>query len=473
MTELVERSSDQLSDRFFEKYQTKVAEKETAVFQQLNQELERIKNGGEILLPSVQYVRSVQKNTEGERIIPEKGQSLRTDAATLSVNKVLDAVIQDPDTAQAVKIKDPREAGKLTEDGFVEDLNPEVQKARFAEFELNKSGTSQKRLVPDSPRKPHPRKKRSKSMASKSRNQLKIQNEKSGDGTWPYTYMDEYVPKLLIQKWDKVRKDFIVVYFYWKGLHEDLADDGFINYLQEQCPEFLNTLKKECMNVARKEDISIKDHAKFKELKDRIWGIYGIETDEQKAERKRKLRSERKYYVILRNGFNVLLDEFSLMEECWRSVKSGKIDVYVEGSVETQGSDGGRNEDDQEFEDRDEAGGSNVRVHGSRPLSPLVDSDFEYDPENDERVIMGMMIRVSNEEGNDKGETNVEEDSDEGEDDSEDEDVVCDVDMFDEARIYDDESGETYPIFNSVVIFSPVFKVGMVLGTKDEFRKAV
>ncbi|KAL8547230.1 hypothetical protein ACS0TY_006810 [Phlomoides rotata] len=102
---------------------------------------------------------------------------------------------------------------------------------------------------------------------------------------------------------------------------------------------------------------------------------------------------ERKYYVIHRNGFNVLLDEFSLMEECWRSVKSGKIDVYVEGTVETQGSDGGRIEDDQDDQEF-EAKGINVRVHGSRPLSPLVDSDFEYDPENEKRVMRGKMIRV-------------------------------------------------------------------------------
>ncbi|KAL8530182.1 hypothetical protein ACS0TY_007300 [Phlomoides rotata] len=56
--------------------------------------------------------------------------------------------------------------------------------------------------------------------------------------------MDSYVPEPLFQKWERIRKDFVVVYYYWKGLPEDVADGGFINYLKEQCPEFLNTLRK-------------------------------------------------------------------------------------------------------------------------------------------------------------------------------------------------------------------------------------
>ncbi|KAL8484048.1 hypothetical protein ACS0TY_026661 [Phlomoides rotata] len=113
-----------------------------------------------------------------------------------------------------------------------------------------------------------------------------------------------------------------------KGLPEDSADDGFINYVQEKSPEFLNTLRKiarhhkikiqapkkttyfpptlanstwvdmhsvlqETMDIANHEGINIKDTVKFRELKNRIWSMYEIETKEQKAERKRKFRSQK------------------------------------------------------------------------------------------------------------------------------------------------------------------------------------
>ncbi|KAL8498160.1 hypothetical protein ACS0TY_021481 [Phlomoides rotata] len=138
--------------------------------------------------------------------------------------------------------------------------------------------------------------------------------------------MDKFITEKLSQVWDRVKRGFVMVYYYWKGHPEDSTDDGFINYVQEKYPEFLNTLRKiarhhmikiqaprkttyfpptltnstlvdmhsvlqETMDIAKHEGINIKDTVKFKELKNRIWSMYEIGTEEQKAERKRKFRS--------------------------------------------------------------------------------------------------------------------------------------------------------------------------------------
>ncbi|KAL8546727.1 hypothetical protein ACS0TY_006450 [Phlomoides rotata] len=47
------------------------------------------------------------------------------------------------------------------------------------------------------------------------------------------------------------------------------------------------------MDIAKHEGINIKDTVKFRELKNMIWSMYEIETEDQKAERKRFQRKER------------------------------------------------------------------------------------------------------------------------------------------------------------------------------------
>ncbi|KAL8484078.1 hypothetical protein ACS0TY_026682 [Phlomoides rotata] len=97
----------------------------------------------------------------------------------------------------------------------------------------------------------------------------------------------------------------------------------------------------------------------------------------------------------------------------------------------------------------------------------LVDNDYELEHESiDEDVVEGQGI-VDKDIVEWQG--NVDSNEDSG-----DEDLVQHGDDFDDRRGSDDETEENiYPRFNNEVVYNPEFEVGMLFGTKDEFKKAV
>ncbi|KAL8549389.1 hypothetical protein ACS0TY_008283 [Phlomoides rotata] len=60
-----------------------------------------------------------------------------------------------------------------------------------------------------------------------------------------------------------------------------------------------------------------------------------------------------------------------------------------------------------------------------------------------------------------------------GDESSGDSDVACDGDRLDEMRISDNDEHDSPIVFNPDIIFNHSFEIGMIFGSKDEFRKAV
>ncbi|KAL8498861.1 hypothetical protein ACS0TY_021990 [Phlomoides rotata] len=135
-----------------------------------------------------------------------------------------------------------------------------------------------------------------------------------------------------------------------------------------------------------------------------------------------------------------------------REQEGGRDDmqVWAEGREQGGGADG--------MQVGDEGSGEDMQVGDEGDLE---ESDYqveEDDIEDDDKLY----------------ETHVDQEiMEKGDESSGDSDVAYDGDILDEMRISDNDEHDSPIVFNPDIIFNPSFELGMIFGSKDEFRKAV
>lgn len=194
------------------------------------------------------------------------------------------------------------------------------------------------------------------------------------------------------------------------------------------------------------------------------------------------VKEEKKYYIRLRDqAFKFVIDDDDLISWSIKYLASRVIHIYVEQVQVEIDSDfedpdfvignelSDDDNDDQIFEGNVEHVGSDLdeidesNVVGSTTYVNKGSEQCDYDKEG------GIQLVVDIERG--KQPVVDEYDSGGGGDpdllDGDDE-----VD-FDEYRVSDEDNDEpNYPVFNPKTIFDPVFSIGQIFGTNQEFRKA-
>ncbi|KAL8472249.1 hypothetical protein ACS0TY_029459 [Phlomoides rotata] len=196
---------------------------------------------------------------------------------------------------------------------------------------------------------------------------------------------------------------------------------------------------------------------------------------------------ERRYYAILRNGFKYLSEDIAFTMECFRCEEFGKIDVYIEGSLDrADGGDEGREQeggrDDMQVgaEGREQEGGrDDMQVWAEGREHEGGRDDMQVWAEGREQGVEQMVEEDDIEDDDKLYETYVDQeimekgDESSGDESSGDSDVACDGDRLDEMRISDNDEHDSPIVFNPDIIFNPSFELGMIFGSKDEFRKVV
>ncbi|KAL0453361.1 UNVERIFIED_CONTAM: hypothetical protein Slati_1314200 [Sesamum latifolium] len=183
---------------------------------------------------------------------------------------------------------------------------------------------------------------------------------------------------------------------------------------------------------------------------------------------------ERRYYIIVNQGFKLLIDRNDLKEEHKRSFVHGdrEVNIYVEsisGGVEGMRVVQGLRVVQGMRVLRGEGGAGDEGVEGNEGGAgdELVDSDYEMgEGNNNEKMTTENDVRTGGENvGDESGST------------SEDEkiDVVDNEGDLDEHRDSDgnDGDGGTVAVFNPEDTYDPTFELGMRFSNKSEFKKAL